>query len=57
MYILMSIQMREKKRESILTIRISDKLKNNLKFECEKNNVTMSEYIISYLEYKLENND
>lgn len=47
--------MREKKKKGILTIRISENLKNKLKFDCNSKNITMSEYIISLLEKKYDN--
>lgn len=47
--------MRFKKKESILTIRIDEILKNKFKLDCENSNITMTEYIISYLEKKYSN--
>ena len=47
--------MRSKKKNKIITIRISNLLKNKLKIECDKLNVTMSEYILTYLENKFNN--
>lgn len=49
--------MRGRKKEEVITIRVSKNMKNSLKEKCDNINVSMSEFIIDFLEKTIITND